>query len=638
MRIVDIEKNILELTRSKDKTLVFVYTQSDLYDIVRVIDKAIAGDDKLCVVMMNSEAPLHFDGFDALTQRIKIGEDYLEASDYESIDDFVYRLTTGWHLLEDPGIKTAVWHNEVNMGKVVEFDFQLFLVRRIKMFAMLNEAVKIERPDKVVIISDSPEEFRGITELVGGLHGVPLHAYFMDSENERHSFSLKTGMSGILTDIISIIADRIAIRRLNRSINGKGCVLVDNRILNDLSENASIPENFTTALFEKGFRLRLGVLKNKGAYYPFIFPPNFYFKIPMAKNSMARQLEQKLRVDDLFKFRGISIFSIAKPRLEEYLNYTFPRVAANIDHFESFLKHNTVKGVVLRHDLWELQRLSVELGKRYGVPTIVVQHGIFGEKLERVIFADKIAVWGDMCARIYESFGNDRLKCFVTGNHKHDRLHNTARPGSDRNDVCAKLGLDPAKLIVVFLSGPVHSIYSAYVNRDRSQATLKHVIKTMSGFSDKQLIVKLHPYEEAVFAEEAIRHFNSKNTVVVKDFDLRSLLNAADLVISRESSDGLKALILGKPLVTLNFEKRADVVPYAPSGAAVGVYDPGRISETVMRIFNDKSFRDELSRKSSVFVREYAYSIDGKSSERVIDFIQNTIGRVRNERGSEGRG
>ena len=98
-------------------------------------------------------------------------------------------------------------------------------------------------------------------------------------------------------------------------------------------------------------------------------------------------------------------------------------------------------------------------------------------------------------------------------------------------------------------------------------------------------------------------------------------------MITVSSTTGLETLIMGKYLITINLSGKPDEMPYAESGAAIGVYKPKDIAPAIKSILEDQIVRKKLTKKTKVFIYDQCYKIDGKASERIINMINKTISK-----------
>ena len=93
-------------------------------------------------------------------------------------------------------------------------------------------------------------------------------------------------------------------------------------------------------------------------------------------------------------------------------------------------------------------------------------------------------------------------------------------------------------------------------------------------------------------------------------------------MITISSTTGLEALIMKKPLITVNFSGKPDAMPYAESGAAIGVYKPEDVRPAIKSVLENKDVREKLAKKAKLFIYEQCYKMDGKASERIVDLIK----------------
>lgn len=603
------------------RLVILIYSKSCLPEIYANLSGFINEGHIPLIVCLNSRIPIYLEKLNA---PLKLGEEYLANCDCEAIDNFVYSLIRQWYLLDNDGLSGITLHKGIHLGRIVEYDFQLFLIRRIKLLEVLNSIIMRDSPTGVVIISDTPSEFKGVTQILSGAHSKIRICNLFVNQEETGTSRVRAELKTSSADFLSGLLDGIMRFLIVLSRRGDRRVLVDKRICEDLSRHSTLPSNFIPVFYEKGLRIRWNFARKGMVYFSFYFFSCFSGRRAKSKPLAGyNKLTSVLGKQSIFYYKDLFVGDILRPKLDEYFYDIFPRLVKNIDLFETLHNGIFVRGFVLRHDLWELQRLSVELGKKFHIPSIVVQHGVFGDEGEKIIFADKIAVWGKMCSDIYKTFGNHKSKCVVTGNPKHDDFYNrVGQPAQSRKEICRGFNIDHGKDIVVLISDPCNSILSSFTSRDRGEAVINSVMKAMALFPDKQLIIKLHPYEDHFPSEEAAKYYCQRNALIIKKCDLYSLLKIADLVITKESSVGLKALILDKPLITLNLEKRNDIVPYVSSGAALGVYNSEDLPGAIRDCLLDGSLREKLKARSRQFLRDYAYAIDGLSSKRVIDFIR----------------
>jgi hypothetical protein len=68
-----------------------------------------------------------------------------------------------------------------------------------------------------------------------------------------------------------------------------------------------------------------------------------------------------------------------------------------------------------------------------------------------------------------------------------------------------------------------------------------------------------------------------------------------------------------------------DPLPFAESGAAIGVYREEDLTEAVRRCLYDEEARGNLKRAREKFVYEQACKLDGQATSRVVRLIEQMV-------------
>lgn len=88
---------------------------------------------------------------------------------------------------------------------------------------------------------------------------------------------------------------------------------------------------------------------------------------------------------------------------------------------------------------------------------------------------------------------------------------------------------------------------------------------------DVGFIIKLHPSEHSELWDTLRHGCPEANLRVIKRCGTAEFLACADLVLTRFSTTGMEAVVLSKPLVTINLTDRPARASYATSGVALAV-------------------------------------------------------------------
>jgi surface carbohydrate biosynthesis protein len=123
--------------------------------------------------------------------------------------------------------------------------------------------------------------------------------------------------------------------------------------------------------------------------------------------------------------------------------------------------------------------------------------------------------------------------------------------------------------------------------------------------NDIQLVIKVHPSEDMGPHRAMAEKYRDSRVHVVKDTDLYALISNCELLITKFSTTALEAMMVGKPVVTINLSGHPTPVPYAEEGAAIGVYRYEDIEQAIVKTLYDEETRSKLKAGRDRFVRNW---------------------------------
>jgi UDP-N-acetylglucosamine 2-epimerase len=263
-------------------------------------------------------------------------------------------------------------------------------------------------------------------------------------------------------------------------------------------------------------------------------------------------------------------------------------------------------------------RIAVSAAKRSKIPVLLLlQLGMLGKNYECPTFlADKISVPGDFIKDLVLSCGVEERRIVVTGRPTYDALIH-AEEKFDGTEICRKLKLDRSKKIVVYCTENLppkdtRNIFYA-------------VCRALKSFPDVQFVTKVHPSELSMSVYEEVARDVGVEPLITKGADIYEVLYICDLMITGFSTTALDAMILDKCVITINFTGLKDPIPFAESGAALGVYNEEDLTAAIKQGLYDASLKERLRRDRDMFVYEQTYLKDGKATERIVDLIEQMV-------------
>lgn len=606
------------IKKDSNKKIVFFINLRDRLDKLANFFREYLQDKSmpyLIVFLNNSDIPKQFA---QLNLNMKLSEDYLSSEDYQAIDSYIFEgISKNWYLY-----KNITDYEGVHLGKMFEYDFQKYLIPRIKNLEVIQKIVRKEDIQKIIILEDAGE-LGEVARIYADSVNLPILAISFN-RSKKLSFRLNSKIRAKLSIFLSCLLDKFAFKKIMKINSDKGLILIDAKLYKYFKHKENeIP--FFQCLLEEGLRIRFNILRKKSSYLPFYFRKNrYYFKEYFEYIKKWKELYPDENFKGIFKYKDISIWGVVNQRLRNFFLENIPRIISNINFLNIMLKEKKIKMVVLRNDVKELER-TVILGSRLKkIPALVIQHGILAETNgHNALLADKFAAWGRASLDWYGRFGNSFEKFEITGNPCFDVLLNW-KPKISRHLLCRQLNLDVNKGIILFATQQINK-FSSFWTDDLFWVMADRLLAAIQQFPDKQLIIKVDPYEDLHPYLDRISVSSYNNAIAIKGIDIYTLIFLSDLVITLDSTVGLEAMIFDKPIITINFTKRQDRVPYAEKGAAIGVYKEEDLIPVLKKTLTDQEIVSRLKINRNKFLEEYAYRIDGKSEERILTLIKQSI-------------
>lgn len=263
-------------------------------------------------------------------------------------------------------------------------------------------------------------------------------------------------------------------------------------------------------------------------------------------------------------------------------------------------------------------KITVLVGRLANIPSLLLLHvGMIGRNYECPKFlVDKIAVTGEFAKGILIKCGVDENRLVVTGRPTYDALIR-AEQHFEKDKICRKLGLDPERKIIVYTTENLPP--------RESEAIVYAICRAVKEFSDSQFAIKVHPSELTLSLYGRATKDVGVNALITRDANIYEVLYICDILITGFSATALDAMILDKPVITVNFSGLEDPLPFAESGAAIGVYKEEDLVEGIEKGLYNEETRVKLETARRKFVYEHAYKKDGNATERVIRLIAKMV-------------
>ena len=350
-------------------------------------------------------------------------------------------------------------------------------------------------------------------------------------------------------------------------------------------------------------------------------------------------LEGNPSFKELFRYKDISLWDALKDELKSRFYTYFPSFIKDIETSKRVIERENIDAVVILDEAGFRNKALLVATHPQKAPTLVVQTGVMAVKnlfleygcapgeledspSKRPLFPDKFSVYGDSSKDIlkkarYPLYGG----IIVTGQPRYDILARTSDI-YDSEKFRHNLNIEPDKELVLIASQPLRLF-------GNKEMFLRNILQALKGDPQIRVVIKPKPDRsdtQEKWYKQLAEDMGVEVVVLPRNSDTNEALYACDVLLTFYSTVALEAMILGKPVVTVNLTNQPDPVPYAQSGAALGVYRAEDIAPAVKKAWDDPETRKRLELGREKFLYEQFYKLDGQATKRVVELIYRMIG------------
>ena len=367
-----------------------------------------------------------------------------------------------------------------------------------------------------------------------------------------------------------------------------------------------------------------------------------WLKIGFDKKLARRQAKNLLRkklFQDLFVFKEIPFFKIINSRLTFVLTTLLPDGITKRILYERIFKQSKPDVAVISYETGLHGRAAISAAHKMEIPTLAIQHGkIHGSHPQYIHMGvstrnkpdRRYAPIADITA-VFGNFTKDvltRLSAYppanveITGSVASDSVP-YSQTLYDKNHFRNKLSLSEAYPIVCLMA-------QNFEKESDSIRFYQTTCESLNNFNNINFIVKLHPTQNQNKVHRLIEKYYQwpEKIKYLQKKDLYEIIFCADIFITGNSTVGLEVLMFGKPLITIEGFKYS--MGYAESGASFGIYTKQEMIEALREIFSKSKHLESVLKKSSAYVKEHLFQVDGNASQRVLEIAQRLTKKTKN--------
>lgn len=575
---------------------------------------------------------------DELKIKHEIGENFLSIEELDDLDKSLIELTLTWH--QNPDLKSYVMYDSINLGQLLEMEIVQYFIPFLLSIKSTLKILDMEKPTTVFAVTKINEflenyckknNIRLNTISVSKKAPLPLDNFLLKINllgfpiylkiSRNRFISIKNSFEKFLYSVFNLYEN-------DSKSNQNSILLFDfnsanySDLLSELSKtNKKIVLLNTRRPAIWNFSSLKIILKTRCKIINFQKIENeikseFKQKEKVFFSNLNNLWEKTDLLETIFSIDSTSFWKSIQPSFSKILHTRFKESILRFMIFESLLKKSNITTILEWAETAQEERELIHIAKKYDIPIVFLQHalaaisephakfGMFLTHFSHPMLSDIQAVWGKS-AENYASSKNNPLNIKITGSPRHDKYFKNSS------------SLTNKPMILFGPTGPsgISCKYSTTKKILEFYDTVRKTCEISQSIPNKDFVIKPHP--STVFSKEVVDiAYQVDNTIKISyTSDVFNLIKDCELLITTNNSTiAVDAMMLGKPVISIQTENWSLDEPIAKSGAIVSLTDPKDILDSINKIYNDYSFKKSLLENSKKFL-DLHFSNQGNASK-----------------------
>lgn len=563
----------------------------------------------------------------------KISDDFLNEDELQEIHDESFNLTK-WYEGE---FSDSLQFENINLGRVFYVEFHHFLL------PFLKKVFEIKK----IVEELSNVEFIASSRLFDIVKNFNSSVTYLDEDKKLYEDFLDDSIRLRITDSMKLNISRNSYQKLKKSSEK----IISNITTNEIEDGKKsvLFIEFNPIKYEKLletskehslnfvlFNRRQPSIWNLGSYKIIkksnciiakandVMNADVIKKIEKDQESLIKDIEVFWKNEKFFEtffiFKGISFWSIIKPIFLRLCTSRMIEAVREINITKRVLEKFNISSVVCWSENGFNEQIAIGMSKKLDKKVILLQHGLYVDSINSVsqnkfsgvlpTNSDKFLVWGNVLADYAKNIGIPNNMIKVIGSPSYDSIFDNKDKGKYK------------KHILIATTSTSNKIGDFLVkNRENYEDTILSICKTLKKMK-KEIVIKVHPFEEEEHVTQLIKEFDSKIKVIKKG-NIVSLIKSCEVFISLDiSTTILEAQIINKPVISITTGK----IPYndestiftSDSCVKVEIQD---FENEIKKILQDKDYNSNVIKKGSDFLNKYV-SNQGAASSAFLSFLE----------------
>ena len=405
--------------------------------------------------------------------------------------------------------------------------------------------------------------------------------------------------------------------------------------LNSLVKELS--KDFVIYLLERDKNQHSGefLAKNYKNVYPVHF--EYYIDSKIRRNTknfkkfikkLFLDLNSSGKFEDVFKYEGMSYWKLIENDINKIYSESLSEIYERYQVYEKILKMIKPLCVFSTNDVLSVEKTFFNAAKNNNFPTYVSQHGLFQRPKPGYppLYADKILLWGKLCARALKGIGCNEEKFVIIGNPSYDPWLAYLKSGIDKSKIFNDLKINETYKIILCSVIAEYDL-RAEIFRHDNITPVTELLKMVKEDNSLFLILKLHPGEKPEPYKNLIKKLNVRNCKVIGTYDVKDLLSISDILVMVASSTlALEAFLFGKHVIYVNFTGLRDTLPIREYNAGIVVYELKDLKSVIYNVLTNEDLRSKLKIGMKNFIKDALHEFNGKTALRTSNYLKKIGG------------
>ena len=349
---------------------------------------------------------------------------------------------------------------------------------------------------------------------------------------------------------------------------------------------------------------------------PYINPANLVPLDSKVEKQLIKQIHmvsEDKKVPTIFRSKGFRVWVCKQ----------LAHIIRLIDGIELIFMQNNIKGVVQDVSLLPMNYILVHMCKQRNIPSINIQLFLNSHYQLMSMNPDYYITFGQFDIDRMTELGVPPQKFKIIGNPRFDHIFNDT--WMNKNQLARLLDFASDKLVFFYAEQPIHP-------EEINKVILDALIQSLYPHRDKVVfIIKKHPRQaKSTLSNSYLKKYPFIKLISTNDIQLYDLINNSDIVFTQFSCVGLEAILLDKPMISINFfqdELNREHSYFAKNPLVTSSNNLQQLNEIINNMIeNPVKCKHSILEKQTIYKRYIYNDSKGTSKVRIKKFIQDITG------------